>query len=307
MKTNRKLEKILRTARGRLMPGALIVLVLSTAGMLRAQTPAPKSATRAATASPSAPKGQHEGITVHGRWTIEVKNPDGTVTARREFENSVQPNGMNFLASLLAGNNSSGGLSILLNGADATYTGGLGTAFALGFSDPGPCLPMSWNLNGLLIQSGGPATGTTCLIASATAATSTTPASATQLGYNCKNFQVASSSTSSIAPCSTNLSVSAPTFTNTGMSGTAMEVLLTGSVSATATNSGNVNDVETVFTACTAASAPGNCLMEGAGGNEIAVNLLTLKKLDGPTNGDPAPVPYSPGQLIVVNVQISFQ
>jgi hypothetical protein len=34
--------------------------------------------------------GSHEGIKVHGHWTIEVRNPDGTLATHREFENSYQ-------------------------------------------------------------------------------------------------------------------------------------------------------------------------------------------------------------------------
>jgi hypothetical protein len=33
--------------------------------------------------------GPQEGITVHGAWVIEVRNPDGTVATRREFENAL--------------------------------------------------------------------------------------------------------------------------------------------------------------------------------------------------------------------------
>lgn len=33
--------------------------------------------------------GQHEGIKVHGHWTIDVRNPDGTLASHREFENSL--------------------------------------------------------------------------------------------------------------------------------------------------------------------------------------------------------------------------
>jgi len=33
--------------------------------------------------------GQHEGIKVHGHWTIEVRNPDGKLVTHREFENSL--------------------------------------------------------------------------------------------------------------------------------------------------------------------------------------------------------------------------
>jgi hypothetical protein len=31
----------------------------------------------------------HQGIKVHGHWTIDVRNPDGTVVAHREFENTL--------------------------------------------------------------------------------------------------------------------------------------------------------------------------------------------------------------------------
>jgi hypothetical protein len=34
--------------------------------------------------------GNHEGIKVHGHWTIEVRNPDGSFVSHREFENSLQ-------------------------------------------------------------------------------------------------------------------------------------------------------------------------------------------------------------------------
>jgi hypothetical protein len=37
----------------------------------------------------STTKGQQEGIKIHGHWTIEVKNPDGSVVTHREFENSL--------------------------------------------------------------------------------------------------------------------------------------------------------------------------------------------------------------------------
>lgn len=35
------------------------------------------------------PSKSNEGIKVHGHWTIEVRNPDGSFVARREFENSL--------------------------------------------------------------------------------------------------------------------------------------------------------------------------------------------------------------------------
>jgi len=35
--------------------------------------------------------GQHEGITVHGHWSIEVHNSDGSLVRHVEFENSLDP------------------------------------------------------------------------------------------------------------------------------------------------------------------------------------------------------------------------
>jgi hypothetical protein len=37
--------------------------------------------------------GPHEGIKVHGHWTIEVRNPDGKLVTHREFENSLVTSG----------------------------------------------------------------------------------------------------------------------------------------------------------------------------------------------------------------------
>jgi len=36
-----------------------------------------------------------EGIKVHGHWTIEVRDPDGTLVERREFDNALDPNAGN--------------------------------------------------------------------------------------------------------------------------------------------------------------------------------------------------------------------
>ncbi len=99
----------------------LLFFLLGVAGVSHAQAagPAsqsnPKAAAFAATqakaaqatqaAQPAAPPerrpgGNHEGIQVHGHWTIEVRNPDGKLVSHTEFENSLASNGG---AALLAG------------------------------------------------------------------------------------------------------------------------------------------------------------------------------------------------------------
>ena len=45
--------------------------------------------------------GPSEGITVHGHWTIEIKNPDGTLVERHEFENALGEAGPLFLSAFL--------------------------------------------------------------------------------------------------------------------------------------------------------------------------------------------------------------
>jgi hypothetical protein len=61
------------------------------------------------------PKGNHEGITVHGHWIIEIRNPDGKVVTHREFENNLeQPSGGVILANIVSGTSVPGEFSVLL-------------------------------------------------------------------------------------------------------------------------------------------------------------------------------------------------
>ena len=57
-------------------------------------------------------KAADEGIKVHGHWTIDVKNPDGTIASHHEFENALQFAGQFALSGLLSGQISAGGWAI---------------------------------------------------------------------------------------------------------------------------------------------------------------------------------------------------
>jgi len=84
---------------------------------------APTSPSHNAEVKENAPKGgQHEGIKVHGHWTIEVRNPDGKVVAHREFENSLASGGAP-LPYILSRTNSIGLWVILLGPGSGPYTG----------------------------------------------------------------------------------------------------------------------------------------------------------------------------------------
>ena len=48
------------------------------------------------------PGAASEGIKVHGDWTIEVRNPDGSLASRHRFQNALTTNGAANLTGLLA-------------------------------------------------------------------------------------------------------------------------------------------------------------------------------------------------------------
>jgi hypothetical protein len=100
-----------------------------------AKPPATSANARASAEEKPAAKGTQEGIKVHGHWTIEVRNPDGTVDKHVEFENQICPDqtytrpvgtlqtipvsatfqgGVAFFSGLASGQASAGGWAILL-------------------------------------------------------------------------------------------------------------------------------------------------------------------------------------------------
>jgi hypothetical protein len=98
-----------------ILAAALIISTLVLTGCSSASSPAaaPPVTSSVMAAAVTSDKGPgQEGITVHGHWTIEVRNPDGSLAERREFENAL--NGDNILTALLSRNNSMGPWAITL-------------------------------------------------------------------------------------------------------------------------------------------------------------------------------------------------
>ena len=95
-----------------------------------------------------------EGITVHGHWTIDVRNPDGTLASHHEFENALVPTlGPQLLNRLLSSSNAIRTWDIQLS----TISGGAA----------GPCVPPGGSeLNGVCNIAGPNSTlellGATC-------------------------------------------------------------------------------------------------------------------------------------------------
>ena len=93
--------------------------------------------------------GKHEGIKVHGHWTIEVRNPDGSVVTHREFENSLFPSPA--LASILARHNSVGFWTVALFPSTlCNNTNGAGCSIG----EPGQTL-LAWNSSNLSVTVSG--------------------------------------------------------------------------------------------------------------------------------------------------------
>jgi hypothetical protein len=67
--------------------------------------------------------GMQEGVTVHGDWVIEVRNPDGSLAHRRAFKNALV--GAPLLASILARTVAPGAWSISLFGTGCSPVGGM--------------------------------------------------------------------------------------------------------------------------------------------------------------------------------------
>jgi len=116
--------------------GLFTMLAIGQAGMAQQPVPdraSPKAGLPHAVAAPAsagsksaeseeaapATKAGGEGVKVHGHWVLQVKNADGTLGERREFNNSLVTGGLvasgdQILAALLSGNAVAGDPGILL-------------------------------------------------------------------------------------------------------------------------------------------------------------------------------------------------
>ncbi len=69
-------------------------------------------------AAPQA-SGPSEGIQVHGDWTIDIVNADGSLDRTVEFSNALTSSGEGQLSGFLAGTSTPGGWFIALNGSSS--------------------------------------------------------------------------------------------------------------------------------------------------------------------------------------------
>jgi hypothetical protein len=80
-----------------------------------------------------------DGIQVHGAWTIVVRNPDGSVASRHQFQNALDPDGATYLTLLLARQRTKPDalrLALLSSSGSAPCTNGVGGRFPCVMSEP---------------------------------------------------------------------------------------------------------------------------------------------------------------------------
>ena len=225
--------------------------------------------------------GNHEGIKVHGHWTIEVRNPDGALVTHREFENSIfsgSSGGATLLSLMLSRQTLAGPWEIVL-----TSGGTAPPAIFLDEQPPGirgvsrnlsyDCSNGSCSFGTLSFSGGGFASGvytggTLTLTGTATAPTGFTSIGQVLVG----NF-----------PCF----------------GKAVVLTFDGIDNA----NGNLNPpaCATIDTYIITPVTGQNVIDR----QSIVFLNFTSRTLDG-QNGDPQPVPVSAGQTVAVTVTISF-
>lgn len=227
----------------------------------KSAAPSPASASAAAKnvanseAAPAPSSGVNTGVKIHGRWKIVVRNTDGTVATRRDFENSLTFSGAFIMQALVGGSASPGAWAISLG----AQSGG----------DTGPCTGASFSIYNSAFPS--PTSSGNCFIGEAS-------------GIYASNLTC-----SQITSCAPNLTRQQFNFqtlfqTGTGPGGLPLQsqaVITSGfeiSGTATANSGGTIDTVSTLVMLCTS----------GEFGDQFTSTTYALKIGNGPTSIDPA-------------------
>ena len=285
-------------------PAGMPVLPAAKTAAQRAARPAgmpvlPATKTAAHLAARPAPKGLANGIQVHGRWTIIVRNPDGSIAAKREFENNLMLSGEDLIPAILAG---------------TTVPGGWVVELASDASTEGPCGDVS---SGVMTNQAG---GTASLEG---ACEMVEPSALYEGGAGCSSVLFPEG-------CSPTLAVSVVTGPGVNGAPGGFALQLTGTATATLPplTTGYLNNVSTYLAWCGSVAAtpagsartgssvsPDTCISTGpnpdyifsspvVGGIEPFFTAASLPA--APTATLPAAINVVNGQTIQVTVLISF-
>lgn len=221
-------------------------------------------------------RGPKEGIVVHGHWTIVVKNPDGSIAARQEFDNALDPIvGADILTGLLSGEYVPGGFFVAL------------------YAPSGLCQPSTAGApNGQTDASVCFLNDTRSLVLPGIC---TSPSSCGLLTY-------APSPSSGTTP--TTGYTLAGTVPIPGGSGGTISSVATGNILCKATGSPTPSFAQFSTALLGGATSPAACAAAGGPGTTLAtapvyqLSQLTSHSISQPVSG---------GQTVAVTVQISFQ
>jgi hypothetical protein len=115
--------------------------------------------------------GSREDVKVHGHWTIDVRNPDGSLASHRDFENSLTPSGGGVLVGSLSRASVTGLWRVQLNALSAP--GPCNSTFNCNLVEPAETSPLaSADSNNVIVSTptSGPNSGKLVLAVSVTVA-----------------------------------------------------------------------------------------------------------------------------------------
>jgi hypothetical protein len=116
---------------GSVLAGILLLALFATARTSVAQSAAPAAPVPHESESQPTHGTRGEGIKVHGNWTIDVRDPDGSLAAHHEFENRLITGGTNLLSDLLGLKVAISNWTVFLDGANqpCRVSGGRNSCF----------------------------------------------------------------------------------------------------------------------------------------------------------------------------------
>jgi hypothetical protein len=116
---------------GSVLVGSLLLALFATSRTTCAQSTAPAAPVPHESESQPTHGTRGEGIKVHGNWTIDVRDPDGSLAAHHEFENRLVTGGTNLLSDLLGLKVPISDWTIFLDGANqpCRVSGGRNSCF----------------------------------------------------------------------------------------------------------------------------------------------------------------------------------
>ena len=149
----------------------VVVVAAVTLGLVFGLTGSQPQSTQSIQASLAPAGAPSEGVQVHGHWTIDVRNPDGSLVNHQEFENSLDETGGNItLARVLSGNMTAGQWRIWLQGSPSAFRNENGQPAQYGSIEaPCPGSPSTWYNHFLNLTKQGWADGSITLNGSAIA------------------------------------------------------------------------------------------------------------------------------------------